>query len=256
MIHHNVFGDGPPLVFIHGFCETGNIWNSLIPKISKEFQIITLDLPGFGKSDLAQSEISIEEIGIEINDWLYKNGFRNSVLMGHSLGGYVTLAMVAQNPELFSGFGLVHSTAKADTADKKQNRLKVISFVEAHGVAPYVDSFIPGLFYDKENAFIEFAYQIALQTPMETLISYTKAMANRPSREAVLENSAVPVLLIAGQEDTVIDVSSLEEQSRLNARISFHVLPKVGHMGMFEDGDRLANLINTFASQVRNDLRE
>lgn len=256
MIHHKVFGEGLPLVFIHGFCESEEIWTSFIPKISKEFQVVTIDLPGFGKSDLSKSAISLEEIAKEINEWLDKNGFQNSVLMGHSLGGYVTLAMVAQNAELFSGFGLIHSTARADTAEKKQNRLKVISFVEEHGIKAFMDSFIPGLFYDKENASIEFAYQIALQTPKQTFISYTKAMAGRPSTESVLANSDVPILMIGGEKDTVIEISSLEEQASLNPLISFHKLPGVGHMGMFEDAERLAKLINGFASRIKNDLRE
>ena len=55
-------GEGPPIIFIHGFCETSEIWDSFTPKIGPGFQIVVLDLPGFGLSELSAKKNSIETI--------------------------------------------------------------------------------------------------------------------------------------------------------------------------------------------------
>ncbi|MEQ8423228.1 MAG: alpha/beta hydrolase [Cyclobacteriaceae bacterium] len=250
-INFKVKGDGHPLILIHGFCETSEIWDSFASKIADGIQVISIDLPGFGKSELPPSPFTLDDIAVELNNWVLKHEFDNSVLLGHSLGGYVSLAMVARRPELFKAFGLFHSTARPDTEVKRLNRIKVIEFVRAHGIAPFAESFIPGLYYQKNHPSIGLALKIALETPKSTFMDYTIAMRDRPSRERVIADSEIPVLIIAGQNDTVIEVKSLEEQATLNEKVSFHSLSNVGHMGMFEAENETLSIVNDFILKVK-----
>ena len=73
------------------------------------------------------------------------------MLIGHSLGGYVALAMVEKRPDLFAGLGLFHSTAYADSAEKKQSRNKVIEFVNKNGAKAFTTNFITPLFADPQS---------------------------------------------------------------------------------------------------------
>lgn len=249
-INYKIKGEGPPVIFIHGFCETRDIWDSFINKISNDFQVITPDLPGFGLSKLTNTNSTLQEIGNDLNEWVLKQGFENSILMGHSLGGYISLAMVDQMPSLYSAFGLIHSTSKADTDEKKLNRNKVMAFVKEHGVSAFVDSFVPGLFYQKNHPSIELVHKIALKTPESTFFSYTSAMRDRPSNEKLVANYTKPILLVGGEKDTVIAIDSLREQAALNDLVTFHSLPEVGHMGMFEASPELEIIVYNFLSNV------
>ena len=245
-------GDGLPLILIHGFCESSWIWDSFTNKIADGFKVIAVDLPGFGASTLPKSHFSIKEIAQSLNQWVVSEGFNTAILIGHSLGGYVALSMMDQNPELYAGLGLFHSTSRPDTPVKRENRDKVITFVKEHGVSKFIDSFVPGLYHLKDHKSLPFAYKIASKTMEPTFLAYTEAMRDRPSSEQVLVNAKVPILIIAGQHDPVIEVATLVEQARLNSSIIFYILPNVGHMGLLEAEKEAAQVVNDFANLVKS----
>jgi pimeloyl-ACP methyl ester carboxylesterase len=138
--------------------------------------------------------------------------------------------MAGQQPERLNAFGLFHSTAYADSDEKKLSRNKVIEFVTHHGVEPFIESFIPPLFYDQNNPHIQSVVTLARQTPKETLISYVAAMRDRPDSTAVLQHFSRPILLLAGDKDSVVSVEALEAQCKL----ALKPMNSVAHMGMFE----------------------
>ena len=233
-IHFKDEGNGFPILFIHGFCETHQIWDSFSKELARDFRILSIDLPGFGKSELLQTPFSIADVASRVIQWLKNLRIDSCIAIGHSLGGYVTLAMVEQHPILFKSFGLFHSTAYADTDERKLSRNKVIEFVSRNGVAPFIESFIPPLFYDQLNPHIPAVVALASQTKQETLIAYVEAMRDRPERMHVLEQFQRPVLFIAGERDGGISPESVKKQSELNPQSILHILPEVAHMGMYE----------------------
>ena len=248
--HNNVFytdqGEGFPVVFIHGFCETHEVWNRFAEKLSKDFRVISVDLPGFGNSASLPENFSIADAGAQIINLLKQLEIKKCVSIGHSLGGYVTLAMVKQQASLFSGFGLFHSSAYADTEERKAARNKVIEFVSKNGVPAFIETFIPPLFYDKANPDIPFAVKMALQTKQETLIGYAKAMRDRPDLTGVIEKFNHPVMFMAGEKDTVIPPEALEKQSKLAAKPHLFIIKGAAHMGMFEKESETLSLTHKF----------
>jgi pimeloyl-ACP methyl ester carboxylesterase len=235
-IYYQDKGKGFPVLLLHGFCETHEIWKQVIDPLAGEFRVIAVDLPGFGKSTLLTPPHSLQVVADALLLFITKDlSLNECVVLGHSLGGYVLLAMVEKNPGLFKAFGLVHSTAYADTETRKVSRNKVIEFVHQYGVEPFVRSFIPPLFHDQKNPHISWTSDLASGTPLETLISYTKAMRDRPDRIQTLKNFANPVLLLAGLEDTVIPVETMHQQARLLKSPFLSLLNGVGHMGMLEN---------------------
>lgn len=232
-IHCRELGNGFPLVFIHGFCETSEVWADFADRFGHEFHVIVLDLPGFGKSEALPAPFTLEGVAQQLIDFLASKNIDHYCLIGHSLGGYVSLAMAALQPNAVHSVVLFHSTALDDSTEKKENRNKVIDFVRANGVAPFVETFIPGLFYDKSHPAISTLHQIANQTDKNTLISYTQAMRDRPSRIQLIQDYKKPTLLLGGQFDPIIPASSLQDlAAKSGAEVAF--LDKTAHMGMLE----------------------
>lgn len=250
-IHYTSKGSGFPLILIHGFCETSQIWDPFIEFLGDDLQIIAVDLPGFGKSGSNQQD-SLENIATRLNNWVSEQGFTKPLIIGHSLGGYIVLAMLATQPKMFSGIGLFHSTALADTEIKRLNRIRAMDFVKVNGVVAFVKSFIPSLFFNKDQAAIDFALRIAQNTSEMAFLNYSAAMRDRPDRRDVIEKTEVPILIIAGKEDTVVPVESLAEQAKLNKHITFKVMSGVGHMGMLEAAKSSANVVNAFINKVKS----
>lgn len=234
-IFHQEQGAGKPIVFLHGFCETSEVWSPLIGDVAGYAHAFRVDLPGFGKSELPPTPFSLEDIARFLWAWVDEQEIQNPVIIGHSLGGYVTLAMASQRPHDVAGFGLFHSTALADSAEKKENRTKVIEFVSKNGVSPFIDTFVPSLFADKNHPAIPGVDKMARATKKDTLLAYTAAMRDRPEKVNFLHQFEKPVLILAGEKDGVIPMDSLKNQAGNLKKGQYFALEGVGHMGMHED---------------------
>jgi pimeloyl-ACP methyl ester carboxylesterase len=242
-------GKGPVLVLLHGFCETCEIWADVAQKLSLNYRVIAPDLPGFGTRPILSDCFTIKQVGHAIADLLTALKVDQCILIGHSLGGYVALAVAEERPSMVVGLCLFHSTAFADTPEKKINRNKVIDFVKKNGVRPYIETFVPGLFAQKKHPGIEKTYQIAYQTSKKALIAYAEAMRERPNMMGFIQKYAHPILFVAGEKDFIIPLSDLTEQVTASSNGKLAAMPEVGHMGMLEDTQLTIEILKDFAER-------
>ena len=240
-------GSGPPLVFLHGFCDSHGLWKEFIPAFVSSFRVLAPDLPGFGSSEMLPTPFSLDDVGDAIASWIESNSLVKPVVIGHSLGGYIALSLLERHARLLSGVGLFHSTPYGDSNERKEVRKKVIEFVRKNGVEPFVETFVPGLFLDKSNPAIPAAKKRALATSADALIGYSVAMANRPDRSETFVDSQIPCLLIAGTEDALIPIKSLRKSIK---KCLFYELPNVAHMGVFEAKKQCQEMILRFATGI------
>lgn len=243
-------GDGKPIVLIHGFPLNQNVWTTFSQALAKYAKVITLDLPGFGKSAALKENFSITDVAQRVLDWLDENKVEDPVVVGHSLGGYVALAMAELKPDRIAGFVLFHSTAYADSSEKKESRSKVIEFIEKNGVQTFTSNFIPPLFMDQKHPGIELVRNIAITSEKRAVIGYTLAMRDRPDRTSVLKQFPKPILIIAGDKDAGIPVTSLMEQAALSPLTSLHVLTESAHMGMLEQPSESIEALRYYLGKV------
>ena len=241
-------GKGKPVILIHGFCETHEIWNGLAENLAETFEVFSIDLPGFGHSQLPPAPFTLAEIAKKVLGLIEREKIILPFVVGHSLGGYITLAMTESAPEKIGGLCLFHSTVYPDSKEKKTNRNKVMNFVKTNGVGPFADTFVPGLFFDKKHPAIPVVDKIARGTSQETLLAYTAAMRDRPSSVAILRKSDKPVLILAGDKDTIITKESVQEYGHLAKKGLVQILTDTGHMGMFEHPQRVRNILKSFLS--------
>ncbi len=241
-------GEGETIVLIHGFCEDSRVWDTILPQLSAKYRVITVDMPGFGKSNLEGKKQNLEDMANHLHKTLLGKGVNSCVMIGHSMGGYLTLAFAEKYPDLLKGFGLFHSTAYADTDFKKENRLKHIDFVKRNGIEPFVKTLIPSLFSANHNynTQIQQSLQMAKECSVEGVTNALSAMRERPERLKILQKSKVPVLFIAGKDDVLIPAEKLAYQASLPTKSQFEVLENSGHMGMTEEPAKSIEIIEKF----------
>jgi pimeloyl-ACP methyl ester carboxylesterase len=246
----NQTGKGNTIILLHGFPMDSTVWDSFSLGLSKDFKVVTIDLPGFGKSPLLKKNpFSIDDVADAILSLLEEKKINNSVLIGHSLGGYVALSMAKKKSDLFAGLGLFHSTAYADAPEKKQSRTKVLDFIDNNGVETFTTNFIAPLFADQHHHAIEKIKEIARPSSKEAVKGFTVAMRDRPDLTDVIKNFNKPILFIAGENDGGIPVDSVIKQSALSTKSEVHVLESVAHMGMFENPSEVTRIIGSFSSK-------
>ncbi len=257
-IFYRITGTGKPVILIHGFGEDGNVWQHQIPVLEKQYTLIIPDLPGSGNSELIP-DMSIEGMAdcikelssIEISKVSPSGGDLEGAFFGHSMGGYITLALVEKHPQLINAFGLIHSSAYADSEEKKEARQKSIEFIKANGAYEFLKTAIPGLFYQPENnRDCEDLVEAGKNFTAEALIAYYTAMINRPDRTAVLKTATQPVLFIMGQYDKAVPFEHSLAQSHLPQQSHVHILRNSAHMGMFEEAEKTGAAMLGFLQQV------
>jgi pimeloyl-ACP methyl ester carboxylesterase len=204
------------------------------------------DLPGFGNSPMLKKPFTISAVATALIEWLESLKIENAVLIGHSLGGYVALAMAKQRPTLFNGIGLFHSTAEADSPEKKENRTRVIDFVSKNGSRAFIDSFVPALFHRKDIPSIDFIRAICAKATEDSIIGYSEAMRERHDSLSFLKEFKNPIFFLAGEFDTFISPQNLIEQSELASNGHFYEIPASGHMAMFENDFEAKRIVLKF----------
>ena len=112
-------GTGHAVVLLHGYLETHEIWNPFAVELAKYFRVITLDIPGHGKSGKISEIHTVEMLAEAVDYLLHDLGITKAFIIGHSMGGYTALAYLAKYPMKVSGICLFHSTPFADTEEKK-----------------------------------------------------------------------------------------------------------------------------------------
>jgi pimeloyl-ACP methyl ester carboxylesterase len=228
-------GTGSALLLLHGFCETHDVWQGIANRLSDHYRVIMPDLPGFGQSPLLPPPFTLDEVGAYVLDKLSSQGVDDCVAIGHSLGGYVALAMAALQPGRIRALALVHSTAMADSDERKENRNRVIALIRQSGAQPFIRTFFQNLFARPHPSQAWLTEQ-ALSIGDETLIAYTQAMRDRPSRLPFLKNYPGKVLYISGRLDPLIPLDQAEKQVQElgPSRASLAVLNDSAHMGLLE----------------------
>jgi pimeloyl-ACP methyl ester carboxylesterase len=242
-------GKGTPIVLIHGFCETHEIWNGFDDTLAENFHVLSIDLPGFGASSLPDTPFTIDDIAGLVLEWLKSKKILDPILIGHSLGGYVTLAIAAQEQTYSRNLVLFHSSVFSDAPEKRENRNKVIEFVRAHGVAPFIETFVPSLFYAKDHKMLQHIKSMCLKTPLDTLLAYTGAMRDRPDRQEVVINKIENLLIISGLQDEIIPPAIATKMASIKSGVQLIELPETGHMGMIESPALALDAIKKFANR-------
>ena len=246
-------GKGKPLMLVHGFAEDHGIWANQVAHLQDQFQLILPDLPGSGKSDLL-NDVSMENMAEVLKAILDQESIQNCSMIGHSMGGYTTLAFAEKNANRLNSFCLFHSSAYPDNDEKKQTRLKAIEFMKKNGVEEFLKTAIPNLFAMGEandNAgskqkMVKKLIEEYKDFEVQALIAYYEAMMKRPDRTSVLKSFTKPILFLLGKYDTAVPYQQGIEQARSAKNGEVHTLHQSGHMGMWEEKDQSNQVLEAF----------
>lgn len=255
VLSYEIYGKGQPVVLLHGFGEDSRIWDEQVSFLKGHCQLVVPDLPGSGKSGLLQPLSDKEPVTIEtyadcIHVLLQSAAITQCIMLGHSMGGYITLAFAEKYPQTLKAYGLVHSTAFADTEEKKKARERGIELIENYGAHAFLKNTIPNLFSEsykrRSPERVTKLIEETIQFSKEALQQYYRAMILRPDRTYVLKSNRLPVLFVIGTEDIAAPVADVLQQVSLPEISYIYVLPDTGHMGMWESADQLNQLLLTF----------
>ncbi|MFA6262428.1 MAG: alpha/beta hydrolase [Bacteroidia bacterium] len=249
MLFLQTSGTGPNLVLLHGFCENSTCFNEQVFLLKDFFSVTVIDLPGVGKSPYMEN-LSIEKMADAVHHTLQENGIQEMVMIGHSMGGYVTLSYAKKYEETLKGFGLLHSTANPDNEERKLKREQAMAVISEKGHEHYVRQFIPPLFAPgyANKAKLDFMVEEGLKTSRNAVLGQILSMKQRPSSREFIQETNLPVFFMAGKMDAIIPEKDMIEQAAMVKQGYINVLENSAHMGMIEEPDACATAIREFTT--------
>jgi len=243
-------GKGRALVLLHGFLESADMWAAFVDTLQKSFRVISIDLPGHGQSDCFGYVHPMELMGDAVKAVLDDLNIRKCVVVGHSMGGYAALAFAENHPDHVKGLCLFHSTAQADTPQKKKDRDQAINLVKANHKS-FIRMALPLLFRPKNRALfrpeINTLKAQALKTSKRGIVACLRGMKDRLNREVILRFAPYPVFFIIGAKDTVIPMEKVIPQAKLAEKTGHIILQDAGHMGFIEAQEESLKALKQFA---------
>jgi len=239
------------ILLIHGFGEDNTIWKNQIAFLSTYYRVIAPNLPGVHCKPLVlhHSQAPSIRMYVEVlHDLMHHLHIDQYYLVGHSMGGYIGLSFADVYVNHVQGLMLFHSTTYEDNEAKKLSRMKVAEFIQEWSVSKFLETATPNLFGDafkKTNpGVIQDTIESGLGTSQEAMIQFVFAMRNRKAMTHLLQQSNMPIWMIAGDVDLAVPIQDSLEQIKLLTSPNSLVLKEVGHMGMLEATDQVNQFIH------------
>ncbi len=217
MLAYERFGNGTPLMLIHGYPLDHTIWNDTAPLLKNDFDLILPDLRGFGQSTTVETPYTLSDMADDLAGLLDHLKLEKVALAGHSMGGYVALAFAKKYPQRVSGLGLIASQAAADSPEGKAKRYQTADEVSL----------------------------IEKQTP-SAVMGALKAMAEREDLLSHLSSVTFPVTLIHGSADVLIPIERAQGIKVVFPSARLVEIQGAGHMPMMEFPDETVEGLRLF----------
>lgn len=233
-------GNGKVIVLLHGFLENSTMWEHYVTEFSKHYRVITIDLLGHGQTDCIGYIHTMEDMADAVYTVLEELNITEAVFVGHSMGGYVSLAIAELYPDMVKGIVLQNSTSRPDNEERKLNRDRAINAVK-QSYTNFVRLAIANLFSEENRERlteeIEAVRNEALKTPLQGIVAALEGMKVRKDREMLLHTANYPILLVLGKKDPVMNYQdSLSQLDGTNVKL---ITYPDGHMAHIEDREDL-----------------
>lgn len=244
MLHYVREGQGQPLVLVHGFLGGQHVFQDVVDALKERYDVIRVELPGHGESTVEKDAYSVYDYADAVIDVLKAEGITEVNWLGHSLGGYITLAALETKRFPIKKAILAYSSASPDDDAAIEKRTKQAKAIQENGVKQFVDEVIAAFFAeDASPEAIDKGRQEGYRATEQGLVVALEAMKARPDQREFIETLDVPTLVLEGAFDGAV------KPIQTNNAVIQKVVTQTGHLGMLEDPQAFINAVVEFLDE-------
>jgi 3-oxoadipate enol-lactonase len=240
-LFYEVHGEGSPMIFLHGFPFDHTIWLPIVPLLCEDAQLILPDLRGFGRSPVTDDVYTMRLLADDIIRLMDRLEIEKAVLVGHSMGGYISLAFAQAYPGRLAGLGLVATQAAADNPERRQSRYKTAEAVAHKGARVVASSMVSTL--TPRQDLVQAISDLILRANPTGIVGALKGMAERPDYTGLLSEITAPAVVIAGTDDQIMPQERPREMAQMLPKGWLVEVAGGGHMLMMEEPDAVASAL-------------
>jgi len=247
-------GNATTIVLIHGFPFSSEMWKPQVEFLKKNYQVITYDLRGHGKSGGGEGQYFMEYFVDDLFTLMDHLKISSSVICGFSMGGYIALRAIERNPEKFKGLILADTKSEADSNEAKLKRSTGLRVVKTQGVAPFAEGFLKGALapetFKANPDLVEKLKLIILSNKSIGICGALLALACRTDTSAFLSKISVPTLILVGEKDAITPPSVSEMMKEKIPGSKLEIIPSAGHLSNLENSKDFNKKLDEFLSKI------
>jgi len=246
-----------PVVLVHGFPFSHAMWEPQLGPLGRQHWTIAYDLRGHGSSAIGDGQYTIEGHVDDLIGLLDHLEIDRSVIVGLSMGGYVTLRALERQPERFRAVVLCDTRSEADDDEGRLKRAGAIADVKREGAAAFAESFVSKVFtaetLKRALPVVETIRGIIASTDPLSLAGNLLAMAARTDTTASLSSVEVPALILVGEHDSITPPTLSRAMAARIPDAELHVVPAAGHLSNLENPEFFnAKLLDFLGRRLRS----
>ena len=253
-------GQGPAVLFVHGFPLDHTLWTQQIEALSDDYRVIAVDLRGHGQSEATPGPYSMATLADDLHGLLQALEVERATLAALSMGGYVLMAFWRAYPQSVRALVLTDTRAGADTPEGRQKREETVRQVRAEGTEDVVEGMLPRLLSrttmrDKPEV-VAHTREMMARASVEGVIGALQGMAARPDSTPTLKTISVPTLIVVGEQDVITppDTAQAMQDAILTGgrttQVKLVQVPDVGHMAPIEAPETYNQLLRGFLGDL------
>lgn len=235
LVHYEAIGRGQPVIFIHGWLGSWRYWMSAMDDLSERYRAYALDLWGFGDTDRRMESYSLNAYVDQVEQFMEEMGVPRAILVGHGLGGVVSIRLAARVPERVDRLVAV-STPLVGTAIAPP-----LATFSNHHNGDWVSRILGRR---QASAYPEVQME-ASKTDLSAVIHSVRSVWTEDLRPD-LESLTMPVLLVYGKNDPLIRPPEDNWMSRWEENIYLVSLDDSSHFPMLDEAARFTRLLRQF----------
>jgi pimeloyl-ACP methyl ester carboxylesterase len=247
-IYYETYGEGIPVILLHGGLETCQMWAPIIPTLSKNYQVFAPDTRGHGRTNNSSGKFSYPLLAEDIAHFIDALELKGSLIAGYSDGGQTALEMAIAYPGLARGY-MIGAIFNSMTAEWRQIMQGSLSF-EGPGMVDFervirTNADLVQSLEEKHDVFHEPGYWKSLLTQVSQ--AWWEPPARTPADFAKITE---PVLFWCGDRDVFSPPEQSLEMYRLVKEAELAVIPNADHFSMAEQFDLAAAILLNFMERV------
>jgi pimeloyl-ACP methyl ester carboxylesterase len=239
------------LILLHGFLGCPSLWDAWLPALQERYELFIPALPGHCGRLSIESGHDMEALADGVlGEFEEKYPHSKAHWVGHSMGGYIGLAALERRPDRVQSLCMVNSSPFADTAERREHRLRSMEAARTHKdayAAQTVRALFAPEFAQSKPEVLERAIEWGKSASVDGIVSSLVGMRSRKDRTALVENNLSLFCFIQGANDPVISPEDRAKIDRLGCRVA---QLSTGHMSPLEAPEQSLGALLEFLNEA------
>lgn len=249
----DVRGDGPAMLFLHGFPLDRTLWRTLATTLTG-WRRVAPDLRGYGQTPMLPGAPTMATYADDLIALLDALSLDRAVICGLSMGGYIAFDLLRRYPNRVRALILLNTRAGPDDAETRANRDKQVARVRRDGTGFLSDTMLPKLLAPSTSKVrpdvVAHVKQMMAGASADGVVQALEAMRDRPDSTPDLARITVPTLVIGGKDDVLIPAPIVKAMADAIPGAHCTIMPDAGHLTPLEQPINTSRLVSEFLEAV------